>query len=233
MTRILGRTAGLALALGLVAGPAAAQMLGNPVYFSPKGGTGLTISGDYGRGVNDESGKTDYFGGRATLGLPMVSISAGAGSVSAEGADSEIGFGGALAVNILKAPLLPVAVNLQGGVGYLKEGDPTTLEATTLNVPVGVGIAINVPSPAVSVEPWAAPRVNIQRVEVTSGTGSASDTEVGFGASAGVNVGLPMGLGFHVAADWMTVGDPAVKPLYIGVGAHYKFTIPGLGVVGM
>ena len=38
------------LTLGLaavVATPAAAQWLGEPVWNSPKGGTGVTISGDY------------------------------------------------------------------------------------------------------------------------------------------------------------------------------------------
>jgi len=38
------------LVVGMIAcaaGPVAAQWLGEPVWNSPKGGTGLTISGDY------------------------------------------------------------------------------------------------------------------------------------------------------------------------------------------
>ena len=36
----------------LVARPASAQLQGLPVYFNPKGGTGLTFAGDFGRAVS-------------------------------------------------------------------------------------------------------------------------------------------------------------------------------------
>ena len=229
MKRTLGRVASAALTLSLAAAPAAAQMVGNPVYFSPKGGIGFTISGDYGRGLNDESGKSNYFGGRATLGLPMVSIMAGAGSVKPEAGESDITFGGAIAVNVLKVgPVTPVALSLQAGVGYQKI-DVGAISFTTLNVPIGVGITVDVPTPAVGVEPWVAPRINIVRVSALG----ASSTETGFGASGGLNITLPTGLGFHVAFDWMTIGDPSVKPLTVGAGIHYTISIPSLGVPGV
>jgi hypothetical protein len=63
MKRFVGGIAVLALALGLTASVASAQMHGLPVY-GAVGGVGVTIMGDYGRGLNDESGKTNYFGGR-------------------------------------------------------------------------------------------------------------------------------------------------------------------------
>jgi len=59
------------LTLGLaavVATPAAAQWLGEPVWNSPKGGTGVTISGDYAK-PNSDYGKGNTWGGRASLGI--------------------------------------------------------------------------------------------------------------------------------------------------------------------
>ncbi len=52
----------------LLATPAAAQWLGMPVWNSPKGGTGVTISGDYGK-PNATYGAGNAFGGRASVGL--------------------------------------------------------------------------------------------------------------------------------------------------------------------
>ena len=62
----------MALASGLLANPAIAQLAGTPVYaVTPM--VGITLSADYGRGlVTDESAKTDFFGGRLILGFPAV-----------------------------------------------------------------------------------------------------------------------------------------------------------------
>ena len=53
--------------------PAAAQWLGMPVWNSPKGGTGITINGDWGR-PDSTSGKGNAFGGRASLGLGTLTL---------------------------------------------------------------------------------------------------------------------------------------------------------------
>ncbi|NIM52431.1 MAG: hypothetical protein GTN62_14075 [Gemmatimonadales bacterium] len=219
MKRFLGGIALVALAVCSIPDTGSAQMSFSPVWGLP-GGVGVTINGDYGRGLNDESGKENYIGGRVVVGLPMVSIFAGGGMVTLD-PDSKISFGGGAAVNVIKAPMLPVAVAVQGGVGYIDAAG-----VKTLNFPIGPVVSINVPSPAVDVKPWIMPRVHIQRV--SNGT---SDTEVGFGASAGLNVTLPMGVGGHVALDWMTIGDPSVKPFLVGIGAHYTISVPSLGVM--
>ncbi len=245
--RVFSRFAAAAFTIGLIAGPAAAQMVGNPVYFSPKHGTGITIAGDLGRGLNDASFKTNYYGGRATIGLPMFTISAGAGVVKPSGVfdvpgtESEVTFGGNVALNVFNPPLAPVAVSLQGGVGYVKTTGSGVAggDVTTLVFPLGVALAFSVPSPALSVEPWIAPRVHI--VRTSNGT---STTETNFGVSAGLNLGLPMGLGFHAAIDYVAVSDPDdvvplsssssdVSPFLVGVGVHYKIALPGLGIPGM
>lgn len=238
MKRYWNRIAALAFTLALVSNSAAAQLAGNPVYFSPNHGPGFSLLGDFGRGVNDESGKTNFYGGRAILGLPMASFSAGAGvwDANVTGLDKEITFMGSAAVNVVKGPLVPVAVSIQAGAGYLKTGSGVT-EAKFWNFPIGIGFAIDAPSPVVDVEPWAAPRIHIRRVSV----GGNSATQFGFGASAGLNLTLPAGLGFHAVLDWARFSEKTsgplnlaeVKPLIVGVGAHYRFSIPSLGIPGM
>jgi hypothetical protein len=225
MTAKHGRLFAMVAVLGLFASPARAQMFGNPVYFSPKQGVGLTIAGDYGRGLNDASGKTNYFGGRATLGLPVFAVTVGGGSVKAEGADGEITFGANVGVTVLKGPAVPVTLSLQAGVGSMKI-DPIT----TMNIPLGAALAFNVNSPGASVEPWVAPRVQLTRVSGTIGGIDVSSTETNIGASGGVNVGLPSGLGFHLAVDWLNVDGGS--PLGVGAGLHYTIKIPSLGPVG-
>src|SRR5205809_6263095 len=67
------------LTLGLaavVATPAAAQWLGEPVRNSPKGGTGVTISGDYAR-PNTDYGSGNTWGGRASLGIGTLTCTGG------------------------------------------------------------------------------------------------------------------------------------------------------------
>ena len=76
MKGYLGRTAAAALAFAVTASPAVAQLIGNPVY-APAGAGGLTLAADFGRGLNDASGKANFFGGRAELGLPIIRIGAG------------------------------------------------------------------------------------------------------------------------------------------------------------
>src|SRR5262245_31132591 len=73
----------LGLAMGLAA-PARAQMQAMPVYFAPKGGIGITLDGDYGRVSSAKLGGTSFaahptaIGGRAYVGLPFVTLGAGA-----------------------------------------------------------------------------------------------------------------------------------------------------------
>src|SRR3972149_3611989 len=180
MTARFTRLSVMVSVLGLLATPALAQMLGNPVYFSPKQGVGLTIAGDFGRGLNDASGKTNYFGGRATLGLPMVAITAGGVSAKPSGGTSLTSFGGDVAVTVLKGPMVPVTISLQGGAAY---SSVTVLgtKIKTLHAPLGAAVAFNVKSPGASVEPWVPPRVDITRTTLpgTGTSGSSTDPDLG------------------------------------------------------
>lgn len=228
--------------------PATAQLQGMPVYFNPKGGTGLTISGDFGRAVSTTVAglpapqKPYAFGAGARLGLPFASVGVGAAVYrpNVRTQDSEVQYAGTAALKVFGSPLIPLAVSLQVGAGYLRAGSGT-FATRTVNVPIGLGVALNVPTPGASIEPWLAGRVHLSSVSTgTIAGGSVSGLQLGYGASGGLSVGLPMGLGFHVAVDWATFGGKASSPiseqrsktrrLTVGAGAHFAIKIPGLGV---
>src|SRR5207247_4211000 len=97
----------------LLATPAAAQWLGEPVWNSPKGGTGVTISGDYGK-PNDAYGAGNAWGGRASLGVGTLTLTAGVSSYKSDsiGPDRITTWGGNAAFRLIGGSLLPFAVNL-------------------------------------------------------------------------------------------------------------------------
>ncbi len=230
MKRIIGVIAVVALSMGLVAESASAQLAGNPVYaINP--GVGITLAGDFGRGLNDESGKTNFYGGRVILGVPAVSFWVGGGVWDPRGgADKETTLGGGAAINLIKAPLLPVALTLQVGGSTLSCGD----DCSDLHLLAGPALRINVPTPGVGIEPWIMPRVHMSRLS----WGGESATQTGFGASAGININLPVGLGFHAAVDFASLPESTsglltlddVSPMYGGIGIHYKIAVPSLGM---
>src|SRR2546422_5480866 len=101
----------------LVAAPAAAQWTGMPLWNDPKGGTGITISGEYGR-PDSAYGKGNAWGGRAALGVGTVTLTAGVATYKPEGSsDATTAVGGQAAFRVIGGSLLPVAVNLQAGGG--------------------------------------------------------------------------------------------------------------------
>src|SRR5260370_36361409 len=106
----------LALALGL-ASPAAAQLAGMPVWNTPSGGTGVTISGDYGK-PNDNGGGGNAFGARASLGLANLNITAGIGSWKPKGASNSLtSLGAAVAFRGIGRGPISSGGDLPGGGG--------------------------------------------------------------------------------------------------------------------
>lgn len=216
------RGAWIVLALGVSATPASAQLFNNPVYFSPSHGTGFSLHGEYARGFRANT-DANFVGARLMLGLGPLTLQAGAGGVLLGGVparDNQLTYGGAAAINILDLPLVPISVNLQGGVGYTNFADQGF---NRLDVPIGVGVAINVPAPILDIEPWAAPRLQIVRRN-----NGMTETNVEYGFSAGLNVTLPIGVGIHIAGDYVTVGQSDLDAVVIGAGLHYRIAIPGL-----
>ncbi len=237
MKRFMTFGAALTMGLTFIAGPAVAQMNSIPVMFNPKGGTGLLVAVDVGKGMNDESGKNTALAFRSALGIGPVTIGGGIGIVNPDqggtvGRKSETQYMGNFALRLFGGGLLPVSISLQGGVGVLDISDTST---KILTAPIGLGIGFSVPTPGFSFDPWIAPRYTFVRNEV----GLLTANQNSFGISAGLNFNFLMGLGFHVAGDWQSnpaesaLGIPKNKPFVLGIGLNYTFTIPGLPGVPM
>ena len=211
-------------ALSLVVGPsrANAQVRGIPVYNSGIS-SGIALYGDVGFSNADAGkGKALAISGRAGFG--PLGLSAILSTFNPDGpAGSDVSVGGTLNYKIFGGPLIPLSATLQGGIGYSKP-DTGLLPGndTELRFPVGLGVALTIPNPALAIRPWIAPRLDIIR----SSGGGVSHTETDFGLGGGLELNLLNGFGFHAAYDRVFTdgGDPSV----FGIGAHYAFRIPGL-----
>ena len=198
----------------LLAAPAAAQWLGEPVWNSPKGGTGLTISGDYAH-PDSAYGKGNTWGGRASLGLSTITLTAGIASWKRNGATQSVtSVGGNVAFRLIGGSLLPFGVNMQlGGAGTT-----STPKATTL---IGaVGFSVPLPTPGLSIEPYFSPGVRYRN------SGGGTNT-TNFGYVFGANLGFGL-LGVHLAYDHehRSSGTTAASGNVFGVGAHLGFHLP-------
>ena len=202
------------LALGGAA-PASAQLIGMPVWNNPTGGTGLTISGDYGK-PNNNGGSGSAFGGRASLGLGTLTVTAGVASDKPSGGSSITSYGGDLAFRVMGGPLVPVKVNIQGGAAHASvSGTGYT------NVTGAVGIGVSLPMPGVSIEPYISPGIRYQKIGAIGLLPSTSSTNFGF--AVGANVGFGM-LGVHIAYDFTKVSGGNVG--IFGIGAHLALKVP-------
>lgn len=239
MKRVVMFAISVVFSMALLVPPATAQMNSIPVYFSPKGGTGLLVALDVGKGINDESLKNTAVAFRSALGVGPVTIGGAVGMVNPYinttlGREPEAQYMGNIALRVFGGGLLPVSVSLQGGVGFMSIDD---LATDVVTVPIGVGFGFSVPAPAFNFEPWIAPRYTLVRSEI--GTAPAINQH-SFGISAGVNLGFLMGLGLHIAGDWQTNPAEVVtqgpvqvsladsKPFVLGIGLNYTIRIPGL-----
>lgn len=239
MRKLIGGLAVVALLAGVLATPAAAQIHGNATYAAMPG-TGVTISGDFGMGLNDDAkwyNDNDelkspmYIGGRIGLGLEKFGVWAGAGGfpIGISGASAKVGFGGGAGFHVLSGPEMPVTVSIQAGAGYYKYETEKNLI-----VPFGALIAINIPTTGVGVTPWIYPRGEYYSFKESSL--DISENKVGFGVSGGLMVTLPMGVGLQGTLDWKSIkfgeGTDAVtwKPMVVSFGLHYKIKVPSLGM---
>lgn len=199
-----------------VATPAAAQWVGMPVWNSPKGGTGITISGDYAR-PNADAGKGNAFGARGTLGLGSLSVTAGFASWKPSGATTSLkSVGGDAAFRVIGGTLLPINVNLLVGGAHSTasgvSGSLTTLVA-------GGGVSVSLPTPGISIEPYLSLTNRWQKVSGVSGTNS------NFGWTLGANLGFGGVFGVHLAYDSQKLTGGGTGGI-IGVGAHVALKVP-------
>lgn len=201
-----------------LAAQAGAQVTGLPVH---NGGIsrGLTIGAEAGF-PNAAYGKGTAFGGRAALGLGSFGVSGVIASYNPRGpGGSQTGVGGYLDFKVFGGPLIPLSVTLQGGAEYMKQRGVKVLHS-----PIGLGIALKIPNPALAIKPWIAPRVDVVRV---SGSGISTNTTTKFGISGGIDFSLLGGIGFGVAYD-RTSRDGGGHPSVFSVGVNYTLKLPGL-----
>lgn len=151
---------------------------------------------------NDPVSVGTAFGGSAAFGLGLVGITATAttweqdfGTV--EGRDRSFGVGATGNLRLLGGPLVPLSVTLQAGAALWTEryasGD-VIADETIRAYPIGLGFALVIPSPIVSLKPWLAPRV-----QVTMLPGDARSTDVGLGG--GIDLGFINGTSVRGAYD--------------------------------
>lgn len=209
-----------AMVLGLmasVAAPAATQWLGMPVWNSPKGGTGLTISGDFGK-PNDAYGASHAWGGRASLGIGTVTLTAGVASYQSDsiGPDRVTSWGGQADFRVIGGSLLPVAVNLQAGAVRTSTVEQCCGGQTY--VTGAVGFSVPLPTPGFSIEPYFSPGIRYRNF----GTNNGSSTK--FGYALGANLGMGM-LGAHLAYDHEALEGGGSISVF-GLGAHVALRLP-------
>ena len=216
------------LGLGVIAvaplAAAEAQVSGIPVYNNgvPRG---IGIYGDVGL-PNDEAGGGTAYAVTGRAGFGVLGVSAMLSSYNPDGpAGSDLSVGGTASYRVFGGPLVPLAVSLQAGVGYAKPevGLLPDDEVTRWRFPVGVGFALTIPNPALAIQPWLAPRIDITRV---SADGVDAETSTDFALSGGVELNLLNGLGVHAAYD--AIFADGGTPGTFGIGAHYNFRVPGL-----
>jgi hypothetical protein len=197
------------------ASPAMAQWAGMPVWNNPKGGTGVTVSADLGM-PNSDLGKGTGFGARATLGLANIGLTAGLVSWKQKGAaDAVTSFGGNAAFRLIGGSLIPVSINLQLGAARwgAANGDSAATRLTG-----GGGIAVNVPTPGINIEPYLSLTNRWYKESGVSGTIS------NFGWTLGANVNFGM-FGAHIAYDSESFGGGVTGGIF-GIGAHVALKAP-------
>src|SRR5258708_16157422 len=95
----------------LLVSPATAQWFGMPVWNSPKGGTGITISGDLAK-PDSSYGKGTAFGARGSLGLGNLQLTLGLASDKLQGATTSLTSPhGQAAFLVILRTLIPTALH--------------------------------------------------------------------------------------------------------------------------
>ncbi len=214
----------LAAALASGAASVEAQVRGIPVYNAgvPRG---IGVYADVGFS-NDEAGGGTAYAVTGRAGFGPFGATAILSTYNPDGPpDYNVSVGATLNYRIFGGPLVPLAVTLQGGVGYAKpENAPLFQEdVTELRYQAGVGFALTIPNPVLAIKPWLAPRIDFVR---HSAAGVDADTNSEFALSGGLELNTLSGFGLHATYD--AIFDEGGTPGVFGVGAHYTFRVPGL-----
>jgi len=207
-----------AIVLGLAvaaAVPAVAQNFGSPLWNNPKGGTGVTISGDFAK-PNSDLGKGSAWGARGSLGLANLTLGLGITRWKPSGFPSSYtSVAGNAAFRVIGGSLIPLSVNLQ--LGAARQGKANGDSAMT-RITAGAGVSVNVPTPGLSIEPYLSISNRWYKFSGISGTNS------NIGWVIGANLGFGM-LGVHIAYDSEKFDNGATGGIF-GIGAHVALKVP-------
>jgi hypothetical protein len=214
---------------------AGAQIIGLPVHFSPSAENGLRLFGDFAMG---DSPFELYGGGRALLNLAYASV----GLMAGKRGDADAAWGANVALNLVRGSLRKYSLSIEAGYGD-NEVTENGVSVGARDIPIGVGLALEVEQAGFVLEPWAGIRAHIRRSDVP---GLGSETEVGAGISAGLNagsgvlpkVGIPLpGVGAHIALDLLTMprpfADGSSGSFVVSLGLNYLFRLDSLPLHGI
>lgn len=216
------RRAALALVLGGAGGGSVlhAQATVLPLR-NPGVATGISLSADLGLArvkradpASDDKGWAvgatlaaglGPFGATATLARSTIDRDAGTThQTTATAAASLRVFGG---------PLVPLSIQWQAAGSVRLDGDSNPWRGS-----LGLGAALTIPVPVLSIKPWLAPRVEY------FGGQSVDGSNLKGAVSAGVDLGFLNGLGLRVAYDSRVGWDaPDDAPAGISFGVSYAF----------
>jgi hypothetical protein len=185
---------GAAVLLGVTVTPATAQLNSIPVYTSPKGGTGISVFADYGKGLNEESGQNRALAARAVIGLAMLQLGAGIGTVNPEIAgerQDSFQWMATAALRLIGGGVMPLAVNIQIGYGRVEIAQ----DSTEVSIPISVGVGLSPPIPGFSLELWAAPRYSARDLKVGDLSVSLASRPAWTSASAWGSGYMPRSIG--------------------------------------
>ena len=209
------RTLTVLAAAAFAVSPLVAQSLGMPNWSSPKGGTGITISGDLAK-PNEDWGKGTAYGARGSFGFGAITLTAALASWKPDGAsDAYPSIGGQAAFRVIGGSLMPLALSLQldGSRVGAANGD-----SALTRVGLGGAVSVNVPTPGLSIEPYLA--VNNRWYKFSGSTG----TESNIAWTLGANVGFGM-MGLHLAYDSESLDGGGTGGIW-GLGVHFAIKAP-------
>lgn len=207
------------------AGTASAQAAGLPVVNSGiVNGIGIALDAGI---PNNVAGSGWAAGATVKAGFGVLGVTGTVSRLDPSAGDAVWSGAATANMKVFGGPLVPIAVTLQGGAGYVAPEfrclTPGACEISEWHFPAGLGISFTIPNPALAIKPWIAPRADIVR---TSQAGQEATTDVGPGVSGGVEFNLLNGMGFHLAYDWAK--HDAAKSGIFAAGFHYTFRVPGL-----
>lgn len=147
--------------------------------------------------------------GTFAVGRLAISGSVARFDVPNDGGRLSVGLQGS--AKVVGGDFTPIAVFAIAGVGTIEDDND---QASRQFVPLGLGFALTIPTPIVSVKPWLAPRLDMTR----STFQGESDWDSVFGFSAGIDLTLLSGLSFRAAYDFVKNYDP-----FVAFGAAMRF----------